>query len=105
VQTSRRTGARAERCDHANSWFSLRFEHLRHDITFPLHVAFDENQKSRLSGLVDPPSAQSQTTKTSVHGAINIVELAKRAKGRVMRLRHVRTIVVDRGALIRELPA
>src|SRR5512147_1028471 len=58
-----------------------RFEALRHDITFPLHVEVD-----RIYNLACPASPihyqrdPVQTTKTSVHGAINVLGLAKRLK-------------------------
>ena len=61
------------------------FEFLRHDATFPLYVEVDEiyNLASPASPIhyqLDPV----QTTKTSVHGAINMLGLAKRVKARIM---------------------
>jgi UDP-glucuronate decarboxylase len=61
------------------------FELLRHDITFPLYVEVDEiyNMACPASPVhyqFDPV----QTTKTSVHGAINILGLAKRVKAKVL---------------------
>lgn len=61
-----------------------RFELLRHDITFPLYVEVDEIYNfacpaSPVHYQYDPV----QTTKTSVHGAINVLGLAKRVKARV----------------------
>jgi UDP-glucuronate decarboxylase len=58
-----------------------RFEILRHDITFPLYVEVDEIYNlacpaSPIHYQFDPV----QTTKTSVHGAINVLGLAKRLK-------------------------
>lgn len=58
-----------------------RFEFIRHDVTFPLHVEVDQiyNLASPASPIhyqVDPV----QTTKTSVIGAINMLGLAKRLK-------------------------
>jgi len=58
-----------------------RFEVLRHDITFPLYVEVDEIYNlacpaSPIHYQFDPV----QTTKTSVHGAINVLGLAKRLK-------------------------
>lgn len=56
-----------------------RFEFLRHDVTFPLYVEVDE-----IYNLACPASPVHyqydpvQTTKTSVHGAINLLGLAKR---------------------------
>jgi len=61
-----------------------RFELLRHDVTFPLYVEVDE-----IYNLACPASPihyqhdPVQTTKTSVHGAINVLGLAKRLKCRV----------------------
>lgn len=60
------------------------FELLRHDITFPLYVEIDEIYNlacpaSPIHYQFDPV----QTTKTSVHGAINVLGLAKRAKAKV----------------------
>lgn len=61
------------------------FELLRHDITFPLHVEVDE-----IYNLACPASPihyqhdPIQTTKTSIHGAINILGLAKRTNAKVL---------------------
>jgi UDP-glucuronate decarboxylase len=61
-----------------------RFEFLRHDVTFPLYVEVDE-----IYNLACPASPihyqhdPVQTTKTSVHGAINMLGLAKRLKCRI----------------------
>jgi len=61
------------------------FELLRHDITFPLYVEVDE-----IYNLACPASPihyqhdPVQTTKTSVHGAINMLGLAKRVKARIL---------------------
>lgn len=61
------------------------FELLRHDITFPLYVEVDEIYNlacpaSPIHYQFDPV----QTTKTSVHGAINMLGLAKRIKARIL---------------------
>lgn len=61
------------------------FELMRHDITFPLYVEVDEIYN--LACPASPVHYQNdpvQTTKTSVHGAINILGLAKRLKAKVM---------------------
>lgn len=61
-----------------------RFELLRHDVTFPLYVEVDE-----IYNLACPASPihyqhdPVQTTKTSVHGAINMLGLAKRLKAKI----------------------
>jgi UDP-glucuronate decarboxylase len=61
-----------------------RFELMRHDVTFPLYVEVDE-----IFNLACPASPihyqhdPVQTTKTSVHGAINMLGLAKRLKARI----------------------
>ncbi len=63
---------------------SPNFELIRHDITFPLFVEVDE-----VYNLACPASPfhyqydPVQTTKTSVHGAINMLGLAKRLKARI----------------------
>ncbi|PIE58515.1 MAG: NAD-dependent dehydratase [Desulfobulbus propionicus] len=60
------------------------FEIVRHDITFPLYVEVDEIYN--LACPASPIHYQSdpvQTTKTCVHGAINILGLAKRVKAKV----------------------
>jgi UDP-glucuronate decarboxylase len=60
------------------------FEIIRHDITFPLYVEVDEIYN--LACPASPIHYQSdpvQTTKTSVHGAINMLGLAKRVKARI----------------------
>ena len=61
-----------------------RFEFIRHDITFPLYLEVD--QIYNLACPASPVHYQYdpvQTTKTSVHGAINILGLAKRTGARV----------------------
>jgi UDP-glucuronate decarboxylase len=61
-----------------------RFELLRHDVTFPLFVEVD--QIFNLACPASPVHYQRnpvQTTKTSVHGAINMLGLAKRVGARI----------------------
>lgn len=61
-----------------------RFEFIRHDVTFPLYVEVD--QIYNLACPASPVHYQHdpvQTTKTSVHGAINMLGLAKRLKARI----------------------
>jgi UDP-glucuronate decarboxylase len=76
------TGTRhnvARLLDHRN------FELLRHDVTFPLYVEVDE-----IFNLACPASPihyqfdPVQTTKTSVHGAINMLGLAKRTGAKIL---------------------
>jgi UDP-glucuronate decarboxylase len=61
-----------------------RFELMRHDVTFPLYVEVDE-----IYNLACPASPihyqhdPVQTTKTSVHGAINMLGLAKRLRAKI----------------------
>ncbi|MFA7282628.1 MAG: UDP-glucuronic acid decarboxylase family protein [Sterolibacterium sp.] len=65
----------------ANPYFEL----IRHDVTFPLYVEVDE-----IYNLACPASPVNyqfdpvQTLKTSVHGAINMLGLAKRVKARIL---------------------
>lgn len=62
-----------------------RFELLRHDVTFPLYVEAD--QIYNLACPASPVHYQNdpvQTTKTSVHGAINMLGLAKRLRARIL---------------------
>jgi UDP-glucuronate decarboxylase len=61
------------------------FELMRHDITFPLYVEVDQIYNlacpaSPIHYQIDPV----QTTKTSVHGAINMLGLAKRLKAKIL---------------------
>jgi len=62
-----------------------RFELIRHDVTFPLYIEVDE-----IYNLACPASPihyqhdPVQTTKTSVHGAINMLGLAKRLRCRIL---------------------
>ncbi|SIS17810.1 UDP-glucuronate decarboxylase [Aquipseudomonas alcaligenes] len=62
-----------------------RFEAMRHDVTFPLYVEVD-----RIFNFACPASPihyqrdPVQTTKTSVHGAINMLGLAKRTGARIL---------------------
>jgi UDP-glucuronate decarboxylase len=61
-----------------------RFELMRHDVTFPLYVEVD--QIYNLACPASPIHYQHdpvQTTKTSVHGAINMLGLAKRVRARI----------------------
>ena len=61
------------------------FELIRHDITFPLYVEVDEIYN--LACPASPIHYQQdpvQTTKTNVHGAINMLGLAKRVKARIL---------------------
>lgn len=63
---------------------SPHFELMRHDVTFPLFVEVD--QIYNLACPASPIHYQHdpvQTTKTSVHGAINMLGLAKRTKARI----------------------
>ena len=61
------------------------FELMRHDVTFPLYVEVDE-----IYNLACPASPihyqhdPVQTTKTSVHGAINMLGLAKRVRAKIL---------------------
>jgi UDP-glucuronate decarboxylase len=62
-----------------------RFELTRHDVTFPLYVEVDEIYNlacpaAPIHYQFDPV----QTTKTSVHGAINMLGLAKRVKAKIL---------------------
>ena len=62
-----------------------RFELMRHDVTFPLYVEVDQIYNlacpaSPIHYQFDPV----QTTKVSVHGAINLLGLAKRTKARIL---------------------
>ncbi|MEL0056140.1 MAG: UDP-glucuronic acid decarboxylase family protein [Methylophilaceae bacterium] len=62
-----------------------RFELIRHDVTFPLYLEVDEIYNlacpaSPIHYQLDPV----QTTKTSVHGAINMLGLAKRLKAKIL---------------------
>lgn len=76
------TGAKRN-IDHLHG--QPRFEFMRHDVTFPLYVEVDE-----IYNLACPASPihyqhdPVQTTKTSVHGAINMLGLAKRLKARIL---------------------
>jgi UDP-glucuronate decarboxylase len=64
---------------------NVRFEAIRHDVTFPLYVEVDEIYNlacpaSPIHYQFDPV----QTTKTSVVGAINMLGLAKRVKAKIL---------------------
>jgi UDP-glucuronate decarboxylase len=62
-----------------------RFELIRHDVTFPLYVEVDHIYN--LACPASPVHYQRdpvQTTKTSVHGAINMLGLAKRVKAKIL---------------------
>lgn len=64
---------------------STKFELMRHDVTFPLYVEVDQIYNlacpaSPIHYQFDPV----QTTKTSVHGAINMLGLAKRTGARIL---------------------
>lgn len=69
--------------DHLHS--HPRFELIRHDITFPIYLEVDEIYN--LACPASPVHYQHdpvQTTKTSVHGAINMLGLAKRLKCKIL---------------------
>ncbi|TVQ55534.1 MAG: SDR family oxidoreductase [Rhodobacteraceae bacterium] len=73
------------RCNLAPLLGHPRFELIRHDVTFPLYVEVDQiyNMACPASPVhyqFDPV----QTTKTSVHGAINMLGLAKRTRARIL---------------------
>src|SRR6266568_2228778 len=62
-----------------------RFEFIRHDVTFPLYIELD--QIYNLACPASPIHYQQdpvRTTKTSVHGAINMLGLAKRLRARIL---------------------
>jgi len=62
-----------------------RFESIRHDVTFPLYVEIDEIYN--LACPASPVHYQKypvQTTKTSIHGAINMLGLAKRVNAKIL---------------------
>jgi UDP-glucuronate decarboxylase len=62
-----------------------RFELMRHDITFPLYVEVDEIYNFACpASPVHYQHDPAQTTKTSVHGAINMLGLAKRVGARIL---------------------
>ena len=76
------TGTKDNIADFANH---PHFEAMRHDVTFPLYVEVDEIYNlacpaSPIHYQFDPV----QTTKTSVHGAINMLGLAKRVKAKIL---------------------
>ena len=76
------TGSKA---NLAHVWQHPNFEFLRHDVTFPLYVEVD--QIYNLACPASPIHYQHdpvQTTKTSVHGAINMLGLAKRVGARFL---------------------
>ncbi len=61
------------------------FEFMRHDVTFPLYI--ETNQIYNLACPASPIHYQFdpvQTTKTSVHGAINMLGLAKRTRAKIL---------------------
>src|SRR5262245_50668034 len=76
------TGTQDNIADYASH---PHFEAMRHDVTFPLYVEVDEIYNlacpaSPIHYQFDPV----QTTKTSVHGAINMLGLAKRVKAKIL---------------------
>ncbi len=76
------TGTKSNIIDLLNNPF---FEFIRHDITFPLYIETDQIYNlacpaSPIHYQFDPV----QTTKTSVHGAINMLGLAKRTKAQIL---------------------
>jgi UDP-glucuronate decarboxylase len=75
------TGSKDNIAHHLNN---PRFEFIRHDVTFPIYLEVD--QIYNLACPASPIHYQHdpvQTTKTSVHGAINMLGLAKRLKARI----------------------
>ncbi len=72
---------------------------MRHDVTFPLYVEVDRifNLACAASPIHDQFDPV-QTTKTSVHGAINMLGLAKRVKAASFRRRRRRSTAIRRCA-------
>ena len=72
------------------------FELIRHDICFPLYLEVDE-----IFNLACPASPihyqfdPVQTTKTSVHGSINVLGLAKRLNAKYFKLQQVRFMEIQ----------
>src|SRR4029453_15203513 len=91
------TGRRANRAALLSHPF---FEVMRHDICFPLYVEVDE-----IYNLACPASPVHyqfdpvQTTKTSVHGSINMLGLAKRVKPKILKPPTTKAFVDPRGIL------
>src|SRR6186713_2523091 len=76
------TGARRN-IEHLNG--EKHFEFIRHDVTFPIYLEID--QIYNLACPASPIHYQHdpvQTTKTSVHGAINMLGLAKRVRAKIL---------------------
>jgi len=76
------TGARRN-IEHLNG--EKHFEFIRHDVTFPIYLEIDQIYNlacpaSPIHYQYDPV----QTTKTSVHGAINMLGLAKRVRAKIL---------------------
>lgn len=76
------------------------FELMRHDVTFPLYVESDQIYNlacpaSPIHYQFDPV----QTTKTSVHGAINMLGLAKRLRARILQHRPRRSTEIRKSIL------
>lgn len=74
----------SEKRNIINLMKNQNFEFIRHDVTFPLYLEVDEIYNlacpaSPIHYQLDPV----QTTKTSVHGAINMLGLAKRLKAKI----------------------
>jgi len=57
---------------------------IRHDVTFPLYVEVDEIYKACPANPIHYQFDPVQTTKTSVHGAINMLGLGKRTKAKIL---------------------
>ncbi len=77
--------ASGSKCNIAHLIGHPRFELLRHDVSFPLHVEVD--QVYNLACPASPPHYQHdpvQTTKTSVHGTLNLLGLARRTGARLL---------------------
>ncbi|MDR1308170.1 MAG: SDR family oxidoreductase [Treponema sp.] len=74
-----------QKCNIEHLIGSPYFEIIRHDVTFPYYIETD--QIYNLACPASPPHYQYdpvQTTKTSVHGAINMLGLAKRTRARIL---------------------
>ncbi len=62
-----------------------RFELMRHDVTFPLYIEVDQIYNlARPASPIHYQRDPVQTTKTSVHGAINMLGLAKRVRATIL---------------------
>ena len=73
-----------QKCNIEHLMEHKNFELIRHDITFPLYLEIDDLQSCLSASPIKYQYDPVQTIKTAVHGAINMLGLAKRTGSKIL---------------------